>query len=85
MNIHEYQAKDLLAKLDAPDDPAQQAANEERDRRNAEMLEVYYVRTGQQPATARTVAEMEFAVQLEPCARCKTHELGTMVLSGGAK
>ena len=67
-------AKDLLEGMDAPEDPARIAQHAEHDRRNAELLEVYYVRTGQQPPTARTTAEMEFGMRLEPCPRCGSRE-----------
>ena len=53
-------AQFLLDALDTPADPARVAANEEHERRNAESLEAYYVKTGQragEAAFARVLAE----------------------------
>lgn len=75
-------AKDLLEGMDAPDDPARIAQNEEHERRNAELLEVYYVRSGQQPPTARTTAEMELAMRLVPCERCASREVAKPAVRG---
>lgn len=75
-------AKDLLEGMDAPVDPARIAQNEEHERRNAELLEVYYVRSGQQPPTARTAAEMEIAMRLVPCERCASREVAKPAVRG---
>ena len=53
-------AQFFLDALDTPADPARAAANEEPERRNAESLEAYYVKTGQragEAAFARVLAE----------------------------
>lgn len=75
-------AKDLLEGLDAPEDPARTAQHDEHDRRNAELLEVYYVRSGQQPPTARSTAEMELAMSLIPCERCASREIAKPAVRG---
>ncbi|MBA3452342.1 MAG: hypothetical protein H0T42_04515 [Deltaproteobacteria bacterium] len=75
-------AKDLLDGLDAPDDPARKVQHDDNDRRNAELLEVYYVRSGQQPPTVRTTAEMELAMRLVPCERCGSREIAKPSVRG---
>jgi hypothetical protein len=80
-------AKDLLDALDAPDDPAVLAHLEQKEREDVAALEAFYIRTGQKPKPkyARTTAEMEFAAQLEPCAKCGARAIGKTALSSADK
>ncbi len=42
-------AKELLETLDKPDDPDRAAFEAEKERKDREALEAFYVRTGQKP------------------------------------
>lgn len=75
-------AKDLVDAMDAPEDAARKAELEAHDRRNEELLEVYYVRSGQRPPLARTLAEIELATELELCKTCKRRALTGIQIQG---
>lgn len=64
-------AAQLLEGLDAKEAPGHAAARLAHEQREEGLLEVYYVRSGQRPATARTIAEIELAAELAACAQCK--------------
>jgi hypothetical protein len=75
-------ARLIFDALDAPEDPVRRAQLDEHERRNEELLEVFYVRSGQRPPVARTLAEIELATELAPCPSCGERALGDLSVEG---